>query len=302
MSYKIETLPKHILASEETEKFLTASMLGGQTIDFLSDMGSFSEGLIGGYEPVNIMKTSLIYQDGKLCKLESLGDVTLTQTDIYVKPIAFMQDFCKLDLLPKWTGEKMKATKKGKVLDEIAFADAIIAELTAENKKLLEKNVWAGKVDVADASSFDGFLEQLKTGTAPLGVVTGATLSEKIVNAYLKMPVEVTNADDFRIFIGSDLYRNYTSEIANEKLFNPLEPLAVWGTNAKFVVVDGLANENKIVLSRARNLQGKGDITSEGSEIDTFYVQKEDTMYIRSRFGIGVKPVFIQEIGVLTIA
>lgn len=302
MSYKVNTLPKHILVSDETEKFLTESILGGQTIDFLSDNGSFTDGAIGGYEPVNIMKTDVVWQDGRICKLEDLGDVALTQTDIYVKPLAFMQSYCKADLQPKWTGEVMKAKKSAKTMDEILFADAIMAGLKEANKEKLERNVWQGKVVAGDASSFDGFLEQLKTGTVDLSTATGTKLYEKIISAYLLMPVAVTNKSDFRIFIGSDLYKQYVAEIGPLNLYNKLEPLAVFGTSASFVVCDGLADSKKIVLARARNLQGKGDITSDVTEIESFYVQKEDTMYIRGRFGFGVKPVFVQEIGVLSIA
>jgi len=302
MSYKVSTLPKHILASDETEKFLTESVLGGSTIDFLSDNGAFAEGQIGGYEPVNIMKTDLVYQDGKICALQDLGDVTLTQTDIYVKPLAFMQSYCKADLWPKWTGEVMKAKKSAKTMDEILFADAIMADIKKANKEKLERNVWQGKVVAGDAASFDGFLEQLKTGTVDLTGVTGTKLYEKIISAFLLMPVAVTSNADFRIFIGTELYNQYVSEIQPLNLYNQLEPLAVFGTSAKFVICDGLADSKKIVFSRARNLQGKGDITSEGTEIESFYVQEKDTMYIRGRFGIGVKPVFVQEIGVLDVA
>ncbi|KKX49372.1 hypothetical protein [Sphingobacterium sp. IITKGP-BTPF85] len=303
MGYNISALPKHILQSENTEKFLTASILGSQTLDFLSDAGSFTEGLIGGTEPVNIMKTDLVYQDGKLCKLEDLGSVTLTQSEIYVKPIAFMQGFCSLDLNPTWKGEDMKAKKKGKVLDEITFADAIIENLTATNKKNIERNIWQMKVDAGDASSFDGFLEQLKTGTAPLGTIAPALkVYEKIIAGFLAMPTEVTGAEDFKIFIGSDLYNQYVAEISALNLFNALAPDAVHGTSAKFLVVDGLNGTKKAVLARARNLQGKTDITSEGADLQSFYVEKEDTMYLRNRFGLGVKPVFINEIGVLNLA
>jgi len=302
MSYNVSTLPKHILVSDETEKFLTESVLGGSTIDFLSDNGAFTDGLIGGYEPVNILKTDTIFQDGKICALQSLGDVALTQTDIYVKPLAFMQSFCNLDLNPKWTGEVMKAKKAGKVMDEIAFADAIMAGIKESTKEQIEHNVWQGKVVAGDAASFDGFLEQLKTGTVDLSTATGTKLYEKIISAFLLMPIAVTNKADFRIFIGSDLYRQYVAEIAPLNLYNQLEPLAVFGTSASFVVCDGLSDSKKIVFSRARNLQGKGDITSDVTEIESFYVQLEDTMYIRGRFGFGVKPVFVQEIGVLDVA
>lgn len=302
MSYNVSTLPKHILVSDETEKFLTESVLGGSTIDFLSDNGAFAEGLIGGYAPVNIMKTDVIWQDGKICELQDLGEVALTQTDIYVKPIAFMQSFCKLDLNPKWTGEVMKAKKAGKVMDEIAFADAIMAGIKDSNKEQLERNVWQGKEVAGQAATFNGFLEQLKTGTVDLSTATGTKLYEKITSAFLLMPVAVTNKTDFRIFIGSDLYRQYVAEISALNLFNQLDPLAVFGTTASFVVCDGLAGSNKIVFARARNLQGKGDITSEGTEIESFYVQEKDKMFIRGRFGLGVKPVFVQEIGVLNIA
>lgn len=302
MSYKVNTLPQHILASNETEKFLTESILGGSTIDFLSDNGAFTDGQIGGYEPVNIMKTSLIYQDGRICKLEDLGEVALSQTKIYVKPLAFMQSFCEADLWPLWTGEVMKAKKSAKKMDEILFADAIMAELKKENKEKLERNIWQGKVVEGDASSFDGFLEQLKTGTVDLSTATGTKLYEKIISAYLLMPVAVTSNADFRIFIGIDLYNQYVAEIRPLNLYNQLEPLSVFGTSAKFVVCEGLSDSKEIVFARARNLQGKGDITSDVTEIESFYVQKEDTMYVRGRFGIGVKPVFVQEIGVLKVA
>src|SRR5690606_7711493 len=156
----------------------------------------------------------------------------------------------------------MKAKKKSKQMDDLMFGDSIVEDITALNKRDVERLVWQGDTSLTGNDNMrfaDGFLKQLSTGTFDLSGVTGATLVEKIMNAVIAMPSEITNAPDFRVWIGSKEYKAYRAEIATSNLFATIDPLDVFGTNVKFHVVDGLDSELKAVLARPRNLQVKTD-------------------------------------------
>ncbi|WP_164108252.1 MULTISPECIES: hypothetical protein [Sphingobacterium] len=305
MGYNINTLADRILASENLEKFFTESILGGQTLDFLSDHGSVSEAPLNTTSDINMMKNTLVWQDGKVAKLAELGSTELTQASVYVAPIGFKQAYDSLALQSKFSGEVLKNKKKSKQTDDLMFGEAIVEDVTNLNKKDVEKLVWSGDKSIVDTNDnmrfADGFLTQLKTGTYDLSAITGANIVEKIMNAYIEMPSEVTGADDFRVFIGTKEYKAYRAKITDLNLFNAGEKDDVFGTSAKFHVVDGLDNSGKVVLARARNLQVKTDYEGANVQIEAFYVQNDDEMKIRGRFGLGMKPIFIQEIGVLSI-
>ncbi|WP_313511638.1 hypothetical protein [Sphingobacterium sp.] len=305
MSFNINTLADRILGSENLEKFYTESILSGQTLDFLSDHGSVTEAPLNTTSDINLMKNTLVWQDGKIAKLAELGTTDITQASIYVAPIGFKQAYSSIELHSKFAGEVMKNKKKSKQMDELLFGNAIIEDLTALNKKDVERLVWKGDTSITDANNnlrwADGFLKQLASGTYDLSAVTGANIVEQIMNAYIEMPSEITGADDFRIWIGSKEYKKYRAIIAKTNLYAGVEPLDVFGTNAKFHVVDGLDSENKSVLARARDLQVKTDYEGADVQIEVFYVQNDDEMKVRGRFGLGMKPIFKQEIGVLNL-
>lgn len=303
MGYNISTLPDNIVRSENMEKFHFESVLGGQTLDFLSDMGALAEGVLGSTEPINFMKNTLVWQDGKTCKLSELGETALSEATVYIAPIAFKQAYCSLELASKWKAEKVKQSKKNIALDELQFGNEITADLIQMNKADVEKAVWLGdSTKTGNLKFVEGFLKQLATGTFTLGTLTATDLVGKITEAYVKMPSAVTSAEDFRIFIGTKEYKQYRAELASKNLFHQEDPLAVFGTSAQFVVVDGLDATGKVVFARARNLQVRSDYEGIDAKVDVWYEKNDDEMKIRARFGLGVKAIFKQEIGVLDLA
>lgn len=302
MGYNISTLPDHIVRSENMEKFHFESVLGGQTLDFLSNEGALSEGVLGSTEPINFMKNTLVWQSGVVCKLSELGETALSEATVYIAPIAFKQAYCSLELATKWKSEKVKQQKKNIALDELQFGNEITNDLIQLNKADVEKAVWLGDSTKTGNMKFvEGFLKQLSTGTFALGTLTATDMIGKITEAYLKMPSAVTNAPDFRVFIGTNEYKKYRAELASKNLFHKEDEFAVFGTSAQFVVVDGLDATNKVVFARARNLQARADYEGTEAKVDVWYEKNDDEMKIRARFGLGVKAIFKQEIGVLDL-
>lgn len=308
MGYNLTALPQYINQSEYSDSFLVASILGGQTLDFLSDNGAYrGDGVQGATSSIHLMANTLVYQNGKTCGLQELGETVLSEANITVEPIAFNSSYCnQTDLPEKWTVEESKKKKNKLVLDELMFAEAILGELESLNKAEIEKMVWRGNkaTGVGNMKMMNGFLTQIESAsdTIDLSAITGATTLDKLVAGALAYPVEVSQQEDFRVFLGLDAYNKYINDVTNKNQFHPTAETTLYGSTIKIQVVNGLNGINKAVFGRARNFQTKGDLDNGGSTFNVIVDEINEKLLVRCRFGLGAKLVFSSEVGVLDLA
>lgn len=291
MGYNITNLPDF---KTEGKAFVIKSILESQTLKKLNDAGSFDP-TAKGSQTIQLLDTDLVIQDGAGCGFTPQGGAILSQAILSVKPLKINEEYCPRDLERTWAKGELKA---GQDYDSVVFMNDI-ADINSKKAALeLEKMVWLGDVAsgaTASLRKIDGFVKQIKAGSyINLSGATGATVTAKLQKIYAAMPIEVTDSEDFRIFIGRDVYNTYVAELAEKNLFNPTTEGTLFGTTAKLEVVSGL-NGGHVVASRYRNLQAGGEMTD--IEFDAWYSKDDDIMKLKSRFSLGVVPVYPQEIG-----
>ena len=293
MSYNVTNLPAY--TSEQSRKFMLKSILGGKTIDFLTEKGSFDPTAMGN-TAIQLLETDVVWQDGSACKLSELGSVALAQNVLVVQPIAMKFALCARTLVKTYAKEDLKAKQKGENgFDEALFIEYIGDDVATKNQAEIEKLVWQGdKTKTGNMKFIDGILKQISTGTFDLSAVTGADIVAKLQNAYLAMPIEVRDQEDFRIFIGKEVHDTYKLAVAGKNIFQATDDNTLFGTTGIFQIV------NKVVYARARNLQTGGDLTS--LELEHWYSKDDDEVKVQARFSLGATAIYKQEIGVLDVA
>jgi hypothetical protein len=296
MGYDITNLPNF---KTEGKAFVLKSIMSSQTIKKLLDAGSFDP-TAKGQSTIQLLDTDITIQDGQACGRNPLGGAALSQATLTVKPLKINQDYCPRDLERTWAKGELQA---GQNYDSMAFMNDI-AELNSNKASLeIEKMVWLGDTTLTGTTSLkqiDGYVKQIKAGAyINLSGATGATIISKLQKVNALMPIEVTDAEDFRIFIGKDTYNTYVAELAEKNLFNPTTEGTLFGTVAKLEVVSGL-NGGHVVATRYRNLQAGGEMTD--VSFDGWFSRDDDNFKLDSRFSIGVVPVYPQEIGYTKIA
>ncbi|MES2062731.1 MAG: hypothetical protein V4456_12475 [Bacteroidota bacterium] len=296
MGYNISALPDF---KTEGKAFVIKSILESQTIKKLDAAGQFDSSA-KGTQLVNLLDSDPIIQDGTACGFTPQGGAVLAQSELTVKDLKINEEYCPRDLERVWAKGELKA---GQDYDEMVFM-ADIADINSNKAALaLEKMVWQGDTTLTGSTSLkmiNGFVKQIKAGAyINLSGATGSTVIAKLQKVFALMPIEVTDAEDFRIFIGKDTYNSYVAELAEKNLFNPTTEFTLFGTIAKLEVVSGL-NGGHVVASRYRNLMAGGEMTA--VEFKSWYSQDDDDVKLSSRFSLGVVAIYPQEIGYAKVA
>ncbi|TFF34386.1 hypothetical protein [Mucilaginibacter psychrotolerans] len=296
MGYNLSALPDF---KSEGKAFVIKSILESQTIKKLNDAGSFDP-TAKGTQTIQLLDSDLVIQDGSNCGFSSAGGAILSQTTLTVKDLKINEEYCPRDLERVWAKGELKA---GQEYDEMVFMSDIADMNTKKAALELEKMVWLGDTTITGTTSLkriDGYIKQIKAGAyINLSGATGTTVIAKLQKVNASMPIEVRSAEDFRIFIGKDTFDQYVAELAEKNLFNQPESGTVFGTTAKYEVLNGL-NGGHVVAARYRNLQAGGEMTDVSYE--SWYSKDDDNLKVKSRFSLGVVPVYVQEIGYAKVA
>lgn len=296
MGYNLNALPDF---KSEGKAFVIKSILESQTIKKLNEFNSFDP-TAKGTSTVQLMDSDLVIQDGTNCGFDASGGAILSQAELTVKSLKINESYCPADLAKTWAKGELKA---GLEYTEIVFMQDI-ADMNSKKIALqLELMTWLGDTSLTGATSLkqiNGFIKQIKAGSyVNLSGATGATVIAKLQKVFSSMPIEVTDAEDFRIWIGKDTYNAYVAELASLNLFTPQNADTLFGTLAKLEVVSGL-NGGHVVAARYRNLQAGGEMTD--VSFDSWYSKDDDDVKLKSNFSLGVVPVYIQEIGYVKFA
>lgn len=194
-------------AGEFSGKYLSAALLSGKTL---------SEGLITikpnvKYKEVmkKVASTSIVKNGA--CDFSGQADV-LTLTERVLQPEEFQVnlELCKKDYVQDWEAVQMGYSAINQELPP-NFADFLIGHVSAKVAEKIEQNIWAGTN--ATDGEFDGFQTTLAadddvndvTGTAS----TAGNIIDEIAKIADAIPNAVYGAEDMKIFLPSNMYRNY---------------------------------------------------------------------------------------------
>jgi len=305
MAYNITNLPAYTDQSSRT--FITRAVIGAQTIDYLINASAFDP-TAKGNKVVQLQNTNVVIQANDGCSRNPIGDTVLSQATLSVKDLKVDYNYCVRLLEKTYAVEELKIKLKGQVYTDALFLDSISLEVSDKIQAALEQMVWQGNTSLTGSTEsditlkqMDGFLKQIGAGS-PITFTgaTGSTITKQLRDFDAKMPIQVANKPDYRIFIGSDLYKKYTGEQSDKNFFKPEDALFLQGAGGvQLAPVDGLIGTGKAVAVRMSQLQAGGEL--DNVSLEKVYSVETKNVYFDSAFSLGVVPVYIDQIGLATI-
>jgi len=303
MAFNISSLPQYVDQTSKT--LLVDTVFGNQTASVLKDAGSITVG-VKGQHALQLLSSDVSFQSNTLCGRNPNGNANFTQAIITVYPLKDEQNLCNKPLENTWMVQYLT---KGQVYTEAMFANDIMSARALKIAQENEKLMWSGDTVALSASTtlgkLDGFMKQIAAGAyIPLTggtVATGATIVERLQAAFLAMPSKITEQSDAVIFLSTALYNEYTVALALKNLYHPSEDKTLFGTTIKLVPVDGLNGSRNIYVGRLRSFQMATDLIGEEDKAIMQYSIETQNIYMDFHWALGVKAIYINEIGVASV-
>lgn len=240
--------------------------------------------------------------------LNASGDTTISARVLTTAPIKIEKSWCIATLEAKYTqlllspGSNYESLPGG--IDE-AFMNFLMG---AQGEKV-EVALWqsvSGGGSSDYTSKFDGLIQIIgaASGTiqanasafiSPVTAITVSNVISVLQAIYAAIPVAILDKEDTRIFIGTDVSRLYQTALVNANLFNyipsadALGEYYLHGTNVKIVPVPGLNGTAKAYALRTSNMFMGVDLENEEEELNTWYSQDYDSVFMRMKFKLGTQ-------------
>lgn len=289
----VTSLPKYV--EEHRLPLIGQSVLGAKTPSMLTLQGG-----IKGETAVNLLATSIAFQDAHACGFDPNGEAELSQRVIKPAYVKVNMEFCDKNLLDKWTSYAVKIAATGK---ELPFEEDFMGQIADKINYGIEKMVWQGDSD--NVGECDGLIKILDAdGAIAVTATTGTSAYQMIKDVYMATPENVIQNENLVIFVSPSLFREYVQEIVALNLYHydandaPLESVLP-GTNVKIVAVNGLANTvgyDYVVAASLDNLFYGTDGTGDKDAFDFWYSQDNRVFRLAVEFLVGVQVAFPSEV------
>lgn len=243
-------------------------------------------------------------QDGSVVGRNASGGTTFSDKVLKINRFKSQHNYRSDDLYGTYLSELLAIGQEpmGEQINP-TIMDAIMERRAKKIGYEVEKLIWNGDKASATASLklMDGILKQTATGTIAI-TVTGADLIAKMQSAYKQMPVEISGAEDFVIFIGEDTYNDYKQAIWDAGKYHADSVDTLAGFGAKVVAVSGLNGTSKMFMTSLSNLVFGVDKDSEMSEATLKWSIETEQWYMDFNFALGVLVVHADQVGVASVA
>lgn len=313
MAFQVGSLSNYTKTNEKM--LIIASFFEPKTASYMQKLTGVKSSI-----QVPALSDTLVWQNGGTCGLvNASGDTTISARVLTIGKVKAEKSWCIADLEAKYTqlllspGSQYESLPGG--IDE-AFMNSVLGE----QKERVELALWQGDTTKWQdyLNKFDGLVKIINAASGPVQAnasayitpVTAITVSNVISvlqAVYNAIPVEILDKSDLRIFVGTDISRLYQTALINANLFNfipaadSLGEYFLHGTNVKIVPVAGLNGTNAIYALRTSNMFLGTDLDSEEEELNVWYSQDYDTVYMRMKFKLGVQVSQTAEIVKFTI-
>jgi hypothetical protein len=299
MALNLTALPEYV--SQKSKEFVKDAVLGAQTVDILKNAGSVQFG-IKGKAAVNTLSVDVNFQSGIGCGRNPVGDTTIGQSIIEVIPLKDEQNYCPKSMENKWLSQYLT---QGQTYSELLFAEEFMAARAAKIAEQNEKLIWMGDTALVGATNnlnkLDGFVKRVKAGSAVVVPVAGTTIIDKLQNLFLGAPKATSTSSDAVIFIGTDMFQDYTMQLAKLNLFSPTGDKTLFGTTIKLAPVDGLIGSKFALLAKPQNLIYGTDLVNEEETATMDYSLETKQIYVDFHWSFGVLPVKVSEMAYIQL-
>lgn len=290
------------VASQHSTELATKAISGATTAKLLIDNKSVQAG-VKGSAAISKLDSDVTFQDNTGCARNPLGDTKLSNKRIYVSPIKDEQNICVKTLYDTYFAEMIGKgqSPEGEDLDA-SFVKSIIDFRTSKIAYAVEQLIWQGDTSgTGNLARIDGLLKQATAASDKVSItVTGSDYVAKLQSVYKAMPIAVRKSEDFRIFLGEDMYDNYLADLAAKNIFKPVEDLKLFGTSATLQPTSGLNDTNKVFAAKISDLQLGMDGTDDADKVEFRFSNETNQWYMDVHFAVGVSVVYSDQIGLVS--
>lgn len=303
MAFDISGLQEYVARS--SREIAMKTIAGAETAKMLIDAGAVQVGVKGSADILR-MSNDVTIQSASTCGRTPLGNTVLSTKKITVAPLKEEQDICPKSLYStQFAYVLSKGQNPQSETFNSEFADKLMNDRAALIASKNEVMLWKGDTgltagtDYLNKNKIDGIVKQITTGGTSsywfVTGVTGSTTVEKLQSFYSKCSVDIRTKEDFRIFIGQDLYDSYLIDLAGKNIFKPVDDKTLFGTTAKIQVVSGLNGTNEIVGGRVSGLHLGIDGEGDSDFTELVYSVETKKWYQDFHYALGVSVIFPSE-------
>ena len=296
-------------AGEFAGKYVSAALLSGSTI---ANGGIEVKPNVKFKEVLKKVATDAIVKDAT-CDFDATSTVTLTEKILQPEEFQVNLQLCKKDFKSDWEAIQMGYS----AFDNLppAFADFLLAHVTAKVAEKTEQNIWRGVT--ANAGEFNGFSRLLTLDAAlpTANEVAGTTVTAanvitelgKIVDA---IPASLYGKEDLYIYVSQNIARAYVRALggfgASGLGANGSNTMGTqWFNNGslsfdgvKIFVANGLASNIAIAAQKSNLFFGTGLLSdqNEVKVIDMADIDGSENVRVVMRFTAGVQYAAVEDI------
>ncbi len=128
-------------------------------------------------------------------------------------------------------------------------------------------------------------------------VSTSSSVITQLQGVFTKMPVAIRKAEDFRIFMGEDMYDSYLIALDAANKFREGSANIVTGTTAKIEAVPGLNDTHKVIAAKLSDLWLATDGTDDADKAELEWSKETKQWYMDFHFALGAKVIYVDQIG-----
>lgn len=289
----ISTLPEYV--EQNHDSLLRDALMGAES----AKMFTLQTG-VKTKTALNLLNTSIVFQDGMTCGFNADGTSTISQRTITAPLVKVNMNFCEKTLLNTALQHDVRVQAGQKALPfEQDFTQDVVENVASG----VEKMVWQGDTESEDNTLkwTDGLIKILNASdgiTKAENKLTHASGKVKdAVDAVVKaIPTPVLKKAV--IFMGYDYFRAYVMELQALNLYhNSGEGLDkgetyYQGTNIKIKAVSGLDDTNTIVAGNPENFFYGTDLQGDEEKFDFWYSKDNQEFRLAVQFAVGVQVAF----------
>lgn len=298
----VNTLPAYVEQNHDT--LLRSAVLGAES----AKMFTLQTG-VKTNTALNLLNTSVVFQDGSGCGFNAQGESKVSQRKISAPIVKVNMNFCDKDLLNTALQHDVRVAAGQKTLP---FEEDFITDVVEQVNNATEMMVWQGDTTSEDnvLKWTDGILKHLNASdgiTKAENKLTHATdLISAVDGVVLAIPTPVLK--NATIWMGYDYYRAYIVAMKSANLFhydaNGVDKGETFypGSNIKIKAVAGLDGTNTIVAGDARNFFYGTDMLGDAEKFDFWYSKDNQEFRLAIEFGLGTQVAFPNEVVISTKA
>ena len=292
---------------EQSEELIVKQVTSAQTLQYIN----IQQG-IKSSEELKLMDDTITYQAGD-CSMTASGDTVFTDRAISVETLGFKKAFCNKDLVGFWTQLQLRAGAMAED-KELIFEEEMINYLLEKHARELDKMIWQGNksTGTGNLQFMNGFTQFLTVvngcvdlNASSTAAITNSNAYDTFYEMFTESPTAVAEADDFVCFTGRENFNKLMKNLVDLNFFHyspneiaTMNEVMLPGTDMRVIKVNGLNGKDDAYTGKASAFTFGTDLESDLDNIELWYSQDDDKIYIRSKFRAGTQVPFLDEIGV----